>query len=80
MFIKKNTIIQTADRLKHFVMDIKTVQEREVALLYGAKDAVYRFAVEDMSEKGKVNLKYINDPYKRAIVAKAFDIQNGLTK
>lgn len=80
MIIKKNTVIKMSDGLKHFVMDIKPVQEREVALLYGAKDGVYRFAIEDFNEKGKATLKYINDQAKRNMIARAFDIQNGLTR
>ena len=80
MLIKKNTVIKMADGLKHFVMDIKSIQEREVALLYGAKDGVYRFAIEDLNEKGKVILKYVNDPLKKQKIARAFDIQNGLTR
>ncbi len=78
MIIKQNSIVEISKGLKFMVLDIKTFQNKEVALVQGVEDGVLRFVVEKVDEKeNKIDLMFIEDVNLIKEIALEFDRQDG---
>ena len=78
MFINKGSVVEIENNLNFVVLDIKTYEGREIALVQGIEDAVLRFAVEKIDEKNKdLSLVFIDDQNLIKAIATEFDRQDG---
>ena len=78
MIFKQNAIVEMEGGKKFAVLDIKTCQGKEVALVQGLDDAILRFAVEEVDIKKKIaNLIFIEDQNMINAIATEFDKQDG---